>query len=162
MSSEKKKILFVCLGNICRSPMGEGVFKQLLKEKGVEEKYEVDSAGTSGYHVGEKADFRMRNTAISYGFELTSRSRKVRPNDFLEFDIILAMDKSNFNDLESLAIKNGYSINNIRLMREFDSTPEDLNVPDPYYGGEEGFENVYQILLRSCKQLIEMLENGEL
>lgn len=153
-----KKILFVCLGNICRSPMGEGVFKYLVTERGLLNRYHIDSAGTSPYHVGEKADERMRNTAKKYGIELTSKARQVALDDFDYFDLILAMDRSNYNNLEDLALTNGKTTENIKLMREFDPFKDEIDVPDPYYGGAEGFENVYEIMHRSCINLLNFLE----
>ena len=153
-----KKVLFVCLGNICRSPMGEGALKYLVKKRGISNRYRIDSAGTSAHHVGEKTDQRMRETSLKHGIELTSKSQQVTIDDFDNFDLILAMDKDNYQNLENLAFKHGKSTSNLKLMREFDSIPEDMNVPDPYYGGDVGFENVYQIVLRSCENLLDYLE----
>jgi len=153
-----KKVLFVCLGNICRSPMGEGMFKSIIEFKSLTDRYFVDSAGTCANHIGENADERMIEKARSYNVELTSIARQVLVDYFDNFDIILAMDKSNLRNLETLANQNGKSTENIKLMREFDDNPEDMNVPDPYYGGEEGFENVYQIINRSCQNLVTYLE----
>lgn len=153
-----KKVLFVCLGNICRSPMGEGMFKSLIEGKGLNNKYLIDSAGTSANHIGEKADSRMRETALQHNIELTSRARQVLAEDFDIFDIIIVMDESNFRNLEIIANQNNKDSSKIRLMREFDNQPEDMNVPDPYYGGQKGFENVYQIIKRSCNNLLDYLE----
>ena len=154
-----KKVLFVCLGNICRSPMGEGMLKSIVESKGLINNYLIDSAGTSANHIGEKADSRMREVAFLHNIDLTSRSRQVVAEDFDIFDIIIAMDKYNFRNLEILANQNGKDISKIKLMREFDIQPEDMNVPDPYYGGQKGFENVYKIISRSCSNLFDYLES---
>lgn len=149
------KVLFVCLGNICRSPMAEGVFKDLIEKEGVSCKFSVDSAGTSGYHIDQLADPRMRDVANSKGIKLTSRSRKLVVADLLEFDYIVAMDESNYEDIKSLEKENHSA--KVVLMREYDDTKEGINVPDPYYGGIEGFEDVYQILLRSNRNFLRQL-----
>lgn len=154
-----KKVLFVCLGNICRSPMGEGMLKSLVESKDLINNYLIDSAGTSAHHIGEKADSRMREVTFSHNIDLTSRSRQVVTEDFDIFNIIIAMDKSNFRNLEIHANQNGKDISKIKLMREFDNQPEDMNVPDLYYGGQKGFENVYQIINRSCSNLFDYLES---
>ncbi len=154
------RICFVCLGNIVRSPLAEHTFAYLAGQAGVAHKYEVDSAGTSAYHVGESPDPRMREVARGHGLIYDGRSRQFRRDDFSNFDLIIAMDTQNRRDLRSLA-PSAEAGNKIRLMREFDlqSEPND-SVPDPYYGrGIEGFENVYQIVQRSCLGLLESLEN---
>lgn len=147
-----KKVLFVCLGNICRSPMGEGALKAILDENN-DESVLVDSAGTAAYHVGNNADVRMRKTALTHGVDLTSLARQVKVTDFYEFDFILAMDTSNYKNLEK--IKPNDATATLTLMREYDDMNGDLDVPDPYYGGQEGFEEVYQIVTRSCKKFYE-------
>ncbi len=151
----KKKVLFVCLGNICRSPMAEGIFKHKVEERGLTHLFEIDSAGTAAYHVGNLPDERMRETAYSHGILLNSKARQAVAEDLEEFDLILAMDKSNHRNLLKLAL-NG-NAEKVRLMREFDTKAESMDVPDPYYGGVAGFEEVYQILDRSCNQLLDEL-----
>ena len=155
-----KKILFVCLGNICRSPLGEGIFKYLVEKNELNDKYIVDSAGTSAHHIGEKADHRMRATALEKGITLTSRARQVQVEDFNNFDVIIAMDKSNKRNLQTIEPENPSS--KTFLMRDFDNIPEDFNVPDPYYGGQQGFYDVFDIVDRSCKKLFNDLENNNL
>ena len=151
-----KKIVFVCLGNICRSPMGEGSFKYWIEEKGLSGSYFVDSAGTAAYHVGEKADQRMRDVAYSHGIKLTSRARQFVKEDLDEFDYIIAMDESNYQNIIAL---NPTLESKVIKLREFDKEAfGDLNVPDPYYGGLQGFEEVYQIVTRSCKELLKKIE----
>ncbi len=142
----KKKILFVCLGNICRSPSAEAVFKGLVKSKGVASKFEIDSAGTYAYHAGEQADRRMQQHAIKRDYDLTSISRPFYPEtDWDYFDFIVAMDNSNFDDLEAMA-RNADDLKKLYKITDF-STEYDYNqIPDPYYGGDEGFELVLDLL----------------
>ena len=142
----KKKILFVCLGNICRSPSAEAVFKGLVKSKGVASKFEIDSAGTYAYHAGEQADRRMQQHAIKRDYDLTSISRPFYPKtDWDYFDFIVAMDNSNFDDLEAMA-RNADDLKKLYKITDF-STEYDYNqIPDPYYGGDEGFELVLDLL----------------
>ena len=156
-----KKVLFVCLGNICRSPSAEGVFLAELKKCGLSDNYLVDSAGTGGWHVGEMADSRMRKHALKRGYDLVSRARQVKLSDFDEFDVILAMDQSNLNHLDTLR-EDSTGEAKCMLMtdfcREFSGVQE---VPDPYYGGEEGFERVLDLLEDACSELLNDLESGK-
>ena len=153
-----KKILFVCLGNICRSPAAEGIFKKKIKERDLENLFVVDSAGTGGWHVGNLADRRMREAAISRGIELTSRSRKIDDNDLYEFDHILVMDKDNLNAVKSLIKDNTYPINSkIKLILSYSKKSQLDEVPDPYYGGQKGFENVLDLLDDAIDELIDSL-----
>lgn len=146
-------VLFVCLGNICRSPLAEGVFIHLAREAGVE--VEVDSAGTGGYHAGELADPRSRAVAQKHGIELPSRARKVRPSDFEDFDLIVAMDQSNAANLRR-SCPDAHQAK-IVLMRDYD--PQGAgDVPDPYYGGDRGFDDVYDMVDRSCRALLAELQ----
>ena len=150
-------LCFVCLGNICRSPTAEGVFQHLVKERGLGSYFYVDSAGTGAYHIGEAANSKSQEMANKHGIELGSRARKFEPDDLKEFDLILAMDHENFDNLEKLDIKNDYS-GKLFLMREFDPQPGTKAVPDPYYGGIDGFKDVYDIVYRSCEALLDKLE----
>jgi protein-tyrosine phosphatase len=160
--AEVTRICFVCLGNIVRSPFAENMFLHLAKQAGLDHKFEVDSAATSNYHVGEQPDRRMRRVAADHGFEYTGRSRQFKTQDFTKFDWVIAMDTSNRFDLMRMA-KTPEEQRKIRLMREFDpEASENLNVPDPYYGGIDGFEDVYRIVKRSCQGLLEALERGDL
>ena len=153
-----KKILFVCLGNICRSPAAEGIFKQKIKDRDLENLFVVDSAGTGGWHVGNLADRRMREAALSRGIELTSRSRKIDHNDLYEFDHILVMDKDNLNAVKSLIKDNNYPINSkIKLILSYSKKSQLDEVPDPYYGGQNGFENVLDLLDDAIDELIDSL-----
>ena len=153
-----KKILFVCLGNICRSPAAEGIFKKKIKDRELENLFVVDSAGTGGWHVGNLADRRMREAALSRGIELTSRSRKIDHNDLYEFDHILVMDKDNLNAVKSLIKDNTYPINyKIKLILSYSKKSQLDEVPDPYYGGQNGFENVLDLLDDAIDELIDSL-----
>jgi protein-tyrosine phosphatase len=155
----KIRVLFVCLGNICRSPMGEGIFRHLVGQAGLDDRFHIDSAGTSGWHVGEKPDRRMRETALSHGISLENqRSRKFIRQDFQDFDYIIAMDRNNLRDIRSL--RNGPTDKgpHIVLMRDFDLHSSDPDVPDPYYGGDQGFEEVYDLVYRSSEELLSHLK----
>ena len=153
-----KKILFVCLGNICRSPAAEGIFKQKIKDRDLENLFVVDSAGTGGWHVGNLADRRMREAALSRGIELTSRSRKIDDNDLYEFDHILVMDKDNLNAVKSLIKDHTYPINSkIKLILSYSKKSQLDEVPDPYYGGQNGFEKVLDLLNDAIDELIDSL-----
>ncbi len=152
---EVVKVLFVCLGNICRSPLAEGVFKRIVKENKLESFFEVDSCGTSAYHVGQLADRRMQEVAYSHGLLLTSRARQFQKKDLEEFDYIIPMDKANFNSIRSSEYES-----KIFLLRDFDvNSCGNNDVPDPYYGSADGFENVYQIVLGSCRALFKKIKN---
>ena len=153
-----KKILFVCLGNICRSPAAEGIFKKKIKDRELENLFVVDSAGTGGWHVGNLADRRMREAALSRGIELTSRSRKIDDNDLYEFDHILVMDKDNLHAVKLLIKDNTYPINSkIKLILSYSKKSQLDEVPDPYYGGQNGFENVLDLLDDAIDELIDSL-----
>ncbi len=149
------KILFVCLGNICRSPTAEGVFRKLVHDSGLRDRFVIDSAGTGGWHCGDLPDKRMRAAAKRRGYELDSIARQVDLTDFEKFDHIIAMDESNFEDLVALAPPQHRS--KIALLRDWDDARDDPDVPDPYYGGPEGFETVLDIVERSCRRLLEQL-----
>ncbi len=150
------KICFVCLGNICRSPTAEGIFQHLINEQELENYFEIDSAGTSAYHVGESANSKSQRTAQKHGITLRSKSRQFKNADLDYYDLILAMDNENLHNVRHMA--NSNHENKIGRMRDFDPRPDDGEVPDPYYGGPEGFENVFQIVKRSCENLLDELE----
>jgi protein-tyrosine phosphatase len=156
-----RSVLFVCLGNICRSPLAEGVFRHLAEGEGVEHRYRADSAGTGAWHAGNPADPRSLEVAARNGVRLEGKARQVRGEDFHRFDLILAMDRSNLSDLEGLH-PGGETRARLHLFREFDPEAEgDLEVPDPYYGGPDGFDRVFEMVLRSCRSLLASLENRE-
>lgn len=152
-----KRVLFVCLGNICRSPAGEGVLKEIVKEKGDEDKWVIDSAGTGGWHVGELPDRRMRIHARNRGIELTHHCRQVRPQDFDDFDIIIPMDGNNEVNLRRMA-PTLEAARKIVPMATFISPSFYYDyVPDPYYEGAEGFELVLNMLQDGCQRIYEDL-----
>lgn len=157
----KTKILFVCMGNICRSPSAEAVFKGIVKNSGVSHNFEIDSAGTTGYHVGQNADRRMLSHAIKRGFNLTSISRKFYPEtDFDHFDYIIGMDDENMFDLKNIARNEG-DLNKLYKMTDFSKEWDYSEVPDPYYGGDAGFELVLDLLEDSCKGLLEKITQND-
>jgi protein-tyrosine phosphatase len=156
---DKVKLLFVCLGNICRSPAAEGVMKRKVEEAGLTQQFEIDSAGTSGYHAGDAADARMRRHARNRGLNLTSISRQVQRHDFDYFDWIIAMDDSNYDDLLSLARTQEHRQKVVK-MADFCSMPDVDHVPDPYYGGDAGFERVLDILDDACNGLLQSLRHA--
>lgn len=154
----EKSVLFVCLGNICRSPAAEGIFRSCLAERGLDAVVEVDSAGTIDHHAGERADPRMRDAASARGYELGSRARRVRLEDFERFDLIVAMDRSNRDDLERLAERaNGDAFGKLRLLSEFLPAGSPTDVPDPYWGGPRGFDDVLDLLEEACPVLLDEL-----
>ncbi len=151
----KKKILFVCLGNICRSPSAEAVFTGLVNKNGLADKFEIDSAGTGAWHVGKPADKRMQKHAIQRGYNLTSIGRQFDPySDFDRFDRIIAMDDENVATLKSLA-RTRDDLKKIQKMTDFSKEWGYTEVPDPYYGGDEGFELVLDLLEDACQGLLE-------
>jgi protein-tyrosine phosphatase len=145
------KILFVCLGNICRSPTAEAVMRKLVEARDLS--IEIDSAGTAAYHIGKSPDDRSQQVALKRGIDMSGqRARKVAENDFYEFDFILAMDKANYRDL--LAIKPSNANADVLLfLNQFGSMGYE-EVPDPYYGGEQGFELVLDLLEDACEQFL--------
>ncbi len=148
------KVLFVCLGNICRSPTAEGVFEALVEQSGAQG-FEIDSAGTGDWHVGNRADPRMQKAANARGYTLRSRARQVCAEDFDRFDYIVAMDRSNERDLRDLCTE--AQAQKISLLRSH-SGDQELDVPDPYYGGAQGFDQVVQIVEHSCSALLDQLK----
>jgi len=151
------RICFVCLGNIIRSPLAENLFLNLAEDAGYGDLFEVDSAGTSGYHIGEAPDRRMRRVAASHGVVYQGSARQFTRDDFDRFDLIIAMDNENVRDLRVMAATEEQT-RKIHLLRAFDPMggAQDA-VPDPYYGGIDGFEETYRIVERSCKGLLDAL-----
>ena len=154
---DKIRILFVCLGNICRSPAADGMMHEIVREAGVADRFEIDSAGTGGWHVGQLPDERMRVHARRRGLELTHHCRQVKENDFDEFDLIIGMDAQNVRDLRRLA-PTVEDEDKVVAMGEFlDPGMGFDHVPDPYYEGAEGFERVLDLLYYGCHRLLAML-----
>jgi protein-tyrosine phosphatase len=161
------RVLFVCLGNICRSPTAEGVMRSLVEQASLQDSIELDSAGTGSWHVGEPPDERATKTAHARGIVLEGAARQFRQEDFEDFDLILAMDSSNLADLRRLA-PGEPARSRVRLLREFDPASADwdpahpahpLDVPDPYYGGPRGFEDVLDIVQAACAGLLEEIRS---
>lgn len=151
------RVMFVCLGNICRSPLAHGIFERLVREAGLEDRIEVASSGTGAWHIGEPPDRRMRQTARRYGLDLDHLcAQQFESRDLQTYDHIFVMDKSNLHDVLYLDRKDRFG-NKVRLFREFDPDPGDFQVPDPYYGGDQGFENVYAIVERTARTILDRL-----
>lgn len=156
---KKYRVLFVCLGNICRSPAAEGIFKHLVKGEQLDKYITVDSAGTSGYHNGELPDHRMRRHGSRRGYTFDSLSRKFTARDFDNFDVIIAMDDSNYYNIMALA-PDVDSEKKVHRMVEFSKKYVHDHIPDPYYSGADGFELVLDLLEDACDGLLERLKNG--
>lgn len=155
--SSVTSILFVCLGNICRSPLAEGVFIHLAN--GAQVDVRVDSAGTGSWHAGERPDARARAVARAHGIELPGHARRVRASDMSDFDYVIAMDRSNLARLAALG-RSSHGSARLRLLREYDpEAGRDKDVPDPYYGDQDGFEECFRIVERSCQGLLESLNH---
>ena len=158
MEATKVRILFVCLGNICRSPAAEGTFRHLVGKAGLLHRFEIDSAGTAAYHTGEAPNANSRKAAAGRGIELRGQARQFVRADFRRFDYIFAMDRSNFQGIIGLA-SGSEDRGRVFLFREFppEQAEAESDVPDPYYGGPEGFENVQDILLSTGGRLLKWL-----
>jgi protein-tyrosine phosphatase len=157
MTSTPYKLLFVCLGNICRSPSAEGIMNHLIKQHGLEDQIICDSAGTSSYHIGSPPDRRMTAAALRQGIRLEGQARQFQKSDFEEFDLILAMDKENYENILRLD-RTGQYAHKVKLMCDFCTEHKDREVPDPYYGGESGFTYVIDLLLDACKGLLKDIQ----
>lgn len=144
------------MGNICRSPLAEGIFNAIINNNKTSHLFETDSAGTSDYHIGELSDPRTRNNAKTHGLQLVHKARQLKSEDFTDFDYLIAMDDSNLKSILELN-QNKESKVKIYKMRFFDPTNQNADVPDPWFGGEKGFEEVFQILERSCRSFYNSL-----
>lgn len=147
------RVLFVCLGNICRSPLAEAVFRHRVEERGWADRFEIDSAGTSGWHRGAPPDARSAETARRRGIDVAGASRKVVAADLRRFHYVIAMDEENLDTLRELQASAGGTAQ-VRRLREFEPRAASLDVPDPYYGGPRGFEEVHDIVERACAGLL--------
>ena len=156
---EAQRLLFVCLGNICRSPAAEGVFLHLLAQQGLEHAFQVDSAGTGGWHRGQPADARMRAAAARRGITLASRARQIETEDLLRFDRILTMDDDNLAAVQALARGLEHRAR-IEPITDYCPKLQITAVPDPYYGGARGFEQVLDLLEQACAGLLDHLRDG--
>ncbi|MCK6616621.1 MAG: low molecular weight phosphotyrosine protein phosphatase [Cyclobacteriaceae bacterium] len=157
---KKINVLFVCLGNICRSPLAEALFKHKLKQLGLEDFIEADSCGTSDYHIGDPPDSRTLANARRNGITIQHRGRQLSKDDLNRFDYILAMDESNYENILYLG-RNLNIIHKVSLMRSFEPDAKAREVPDPYYGGERGFQEVFEILDRSLDGFLDYLKQKE-
>ena len=153
--------MFVCMGNICRSPLAEGVFRHLAREAGELDNFEIASSGTGGWHVGQPPDGRMNQVAVKNGVSLEGQhAQQFEMSDLDYYDLILTMDRDNLRNVQSLDAGSRHA-HKIRLFREFDPNPGDMQVPDPYYGGPKGFDNVYAMVDRTARALLERLSSAE-
>ena len=153
---DKISVLFVCLGNICRSPAAEAIFQSLINDKGIGNQFIVDSAGTGSWHVGKKADSRMRFAAKQRNINIISNARQIIEDDFLKFKYILVMDNSNFNNVVNFKNRvKGSDFARILKIQDFSSVFAEREVPDPYFGGDAGFEHVLDILEDSVSCFLE-------
>ena len=157
---DQAKILYVCLGNICRSPAAEGIMRDMTKKRGIENLFYLDSAGLYAGHAGELPDHRMRIHASRRGYNLTHRSRPVRTSDFQEFDIIVAMDDSNFDRLRAMAPSLSDEDKVVKMIDFVKGFPYFDHIPDPYYDGDQGFENVLDLLEDGCRNMMEEIYNA--
>lgn len=161
MADERIGVLFVCLGNICRSPLAEALFRGAVSDAGLEGRFRIDSAGTSGYHDGEPPDARTTETARRRGVAVAGASRRITTTDLDAFDYIVVMDAENLREVQRLAHGRRVEGRIVRL-REFDaSAAGDLDVPDPYFGGPDGFEVVHEIVERSARALLERIREEQ-
>lgn len=162
MAPNPTSILFVCLGNICRSPLAEGIFAHLAESRGIGGEFRVDSAGTGAYHTGERPDSRSIAVASNHGVNLYGVARQVTHGDFSDFDVIVAMDRSNRRSLERMRGRGTHNDRTeIVMMRDYDPERGNPDVPDPYYGGPDGFERVYRMLERCCDRLLDTLTDRQ-
>jgi protein-tyrosine phosphatase len=153
------KVLFVCMGNICRSPTAQGTFEKVVKDAGLEKQIFIDSAGTHAYHIGENPDSRTQITAKKHGLDLSKqRARKVSLDDFEKFDYILAMDKDNYSSLRLICPDE--HLDKIKLFLDYAPETGFSEVPDPYYGGEKGFELVFDLTIAASKGLLETIRRN--
>lgn len=161
MTEPTVSVLFVCLGNICRSPLAEAVFRQIVTEEGLAHRFRIDSAGTSGWHDGEPPDDRTRAVAARRGVDVTGASRQITGADPIDFDYLVAMDEDNLAALEALIDRTPVDDHPpaAHLLREFDPEADGHpDVPDPYFGGPQGFENVHDLVERSARGLLAYLK----
>ena len=155
---KKQTVLFVCLGNICRSPAAEAIFIDLINKKGLNDCFIVDSAGTGSWHIGKKADTRMRIASRKRGVEIHSIARQISSNDFEKFNYIVAMDDSNYENIIDMKSRKSVSeFASIKKIQNFRSVFQEKEVPDPYFGGDEGFDNVLDILEDSVSGFLDTI-----
>ena len=152
------RVLFVCLGNICRSPLAEAIFNKQIADAGHSDTVTADSCGTAAYHIGEPPDPRTIEISEANGVPINHRGRQLTTKDFDDFDHILVMDENNFHD--ALAVAPDIAADKVKLLRDYDPNPDDGQVPDPYWGGADGFRDVFDILDRSISNFIDQNVDG--
>ncbi|MGY6521611.1 MAG: low molecular weight protein-tyrosine-phosphatase [Mongoliitalea sp.] len=155
------KVLFVCLGNICRSPLAEAIFNYKVNQHGLSHQFKSDSCGTFDYHIGELPDERTIACATGHGIPINHRARQINRIDVREFDYLLVMDYSNKKNVEEFIQRHRITHDHVYLIREFQEDAETMEVPDPYYGGMEAFEHVYEILDDAIDQFLQVLKEGK-
>lgn len=158
MNMTKKRLLFVCLGNICRSPAAEGIMKHLVEAEGLEEEFFIDSAGIGSWHVGQLPDPRMRKHGLRHGYHFDSRARQIRREDFDRFDYIIVMDNENLYDVSRLARNDEDKKKIVKLADYLRHHPQQKTIPDPYYGGDSDFELVIELLEDALAELLRSVE----
>lgn len=157
----KTKVVFICMGNICRSPTAEGVFRHVVKQRKLADKIEIDSAGTHAYHIGESPDSRSQSTALIRGVNLSAqRARKAIAEDFERFDYVIAMDRSNYENLKQIG--QASELSKLHLFMDFTQDWDNEEVPDPYYGGANGFEEVFDMVQSASEGLLEHIIENDL
>lgn len=157
MTNRRTRVLFICMGNICRSPAAEAVFLKRLADRNLEHRFDVESAGTGGWHAGERADARSRLEGGRRGFDLVTRARQVESEDFDRFDLLVCMDLENAAHL----VDRGAPDEKVRLLLEWHPEPRHREVPDPYYGGDDGFAHMYDLIESAVDPLIDHLLHGD-
>lgn len=153
MAERPLRVCFVCMGNICRSPLAENVFRHKARERGIDHHFQIDSAGTGGWHAGEPPDARMRQVASARGIRMSGCARQVTREDFRSFDLLICMDEENRDVLLNM----GAPLDKVKLLLECDPKAECREVPDPYYGGLDGFENVFDLVDSACEALLDQI-----
>ena len=159
--SKKVSVLFVCLGNICRSPTAHGVFRQMVRNAGLEEVIEIDSAGTAAFHIGKSPDGRSTQVAKGRGIEMADlRARQVDFGDFYQYDYVLAMDDANYSNLKDLALPEHYE--KVQMFLDYSDEFSETEVPDPYYGGPQGFDHVFDLVESASNGLLDHIKQTHL
>lgn len=151
-------VLFVCLGNICRSPLAEAIFADMIRRQGLQDQVSTDSCGTSNYHIGENPDPRSVQTAHNHAIPINHKGKQLVEHDFRTFEYIVPMDSSNLLHCVAMQSRVPQSQTKVVLMRDYDQLSPGADVPDPYYGGDRGFEEVYEMLHRACNKLLEEIK----